>query len=116
MTRLLICVVVALFASPLGDVSGTWNLEMRWGADARPSTAVCTLKESSGELAGKCAEKSRITGEVRDRRLTFKVEVTESEQTGRMTFEGTLDESGTLISGTCLIPDGPSGTFTMKKQ
>ena len=37
-------------------------------------------------------------------------------QKGRMTFDGTLDEAGTTIRGKCAVQDGPSGTFTMKKQ
>jgi hypothetical protein len=44
------------------------------------------------------------------------VDVEDQGQKGLMTFDGTLDEGGTTIRGKCAVQDGPSGTFTMKKQ
>jgi hypothetical protein len=108
-------VLVFPFASD-ADVSGAWTLEMRWGPNGTVSTGVCTLKQDDSKLTGKCAEKSNVSGEVRDRQLTWTVDVEEKGQKRRMTFDGTLDEGATTIRGKCAVQDGPSGTFTMKKQ
>jgi hypothetical protein len=110
------CLTLTVLASSASDVSGVWNLEMRWASNDTVSTGVCTLKQTDRKLTGKCAEKSSVSGEVRDRQLTWNVDVDEAGQKGRMTFEGTLDESGTTIRGKCAVVDGPTGTFTMKKQ
>ena len=114
--KLLICIALAFAASEPADVSGVWNLEMEWSSSGSRSTGVCTLKQDATRLSGTCADKSSVTGEVHDKTLTWQVRVDEDGQKGRMTFEGTLDESGTTIRGTCAVVDGPSGTFTMKKQ
>ena len=116
MATLLMCLALASFTSFRADVSGVWNLEMRWSGNDNVSTGVCTLKQDNAKLTGKCQEHSTVTGEVRDRQLTWNVDVNENGQKGRMTFEGALDDAGTTISGKCAIPDGPTGTFTMKKQ
>jgi hypothetical protein len=108
--------MLAFLSASAGDVSGAWTLEMRWGPNGTASAGACTLKQDDGRLTGKCAEKSSVSGKVRDRQLTWTVEVEEQGQKGRMTFDGTLDESGATISGTCAVQDGPSGTFTMKRQ
>jgi hypothetical protein len=113
---LLMSLVLASFTSFSADVSGVWKLEMRWAEHDKVSTGVCTLKQDNAKLTGKCQENSTITGEVRDRQLTWNVDVNEKDQKGRMTFEGALDDAGTTISGKCAVPDGPTGTFTMKKQ
>jgi hypothetical protein len=113
---LLMCFALASFTSFRADVSGVWSLEVRWSANDNVSTGACRLKQDNARLTGKCQENSTVTGKVRDRQLTWNVDVNENGQKGRMTFEGTLDNAGTTISGKCAIPDGPTGTFTMKKQ
>jgi hypothetical protein len=114
--KLLIGIALAFAASEIADVSGVWNLEMEWSSSGSRSTGVCQLKQHDNKLSGTCAEKSSVTGEVRDRKVTWRVQVEEDGQKGQMTFEGTLDESGTTIRGTCAVVGGPSGKFTMTKQ
>lgn len=116
MTSLLIGLMLVLPSAPAADVSGAWTLEMRWNPNGTVSTGACTLKQNGRTLTGRCAEKSSVSGEVRDRQLTWTVDVEEQGQKGRMTFDGTLDEGGTTIRGKCAVQEGPSGTFTMKKQ
>ena len=116
MTSLLIGLTLVFLSASAGDVSGSWTLEMRWGPNGPVSTGACTLQQKDGKLTGKCADNSSVRGEVRDRQLTWTVEVEEQGQKGRMAFAGTLDERGTTIRGKCAVQDGPSGTFTMKKQ
>ena len=115
MTRLLVLLALALASTQAADVSGVWTLEMQWAPDGQ-STGACTLKQAEGKLTGTCAQKSKITGEVRDRIVMWEVLVDEEGQQGKMTFEGTLDEKGTTIRGKCVVYNGPTGTFTAVLQ
>ena len=115
-----VTVVVALFAlsSVLpADVSGVWNLEMQWSGSDTKSTGVCTLKQDETKLTGSCqSAKSVVSGEVNDRKVTIRIDVEQDGQKGAMSFDGTVEESGSLIRGTCKIVGGQDGTFTMRKQ
>ena len=115
MLKLFICIALAFPAAQRADVSGVWNLEMEWSGGSR-STGVCKLKQDDDKLSGTCAGKSSVTGEARDGKLTWRVQVEEDGQKGQMTFEGTLDEPGTSIRGTCAVVGGPSGKFTMTRR
>ena len=99
------------------DVSGTWDLEMTWGEEVT-STGVCALNQEGETLTGTCggAEKFPITGKVQNNRLSWRVDVQQDGEQGRMEFAGQVDERGTTISGSCSIVGGRDGTFTMKKH
>ncbi len=113
--KLVICLTFAFGAAAMAEVSGVWNLEMEWASGSR-STGVCQFKQDGDKFSGTCAEKSSVTGEARDRKLTWRVQVEQDGQKGEMTFEGTLDESGTIIRGTCAVDGGHSGNFTMTRK
>jgi hypothetical protein len=107
-------VALAVSAS---DVSGTWDLEMKWSGDAK-STGVCTFKQDGEKLTGTCGspEKFPITGRVESDRLSWEFDVSQEGNIGRMKFDGRLDEQGRTIKGSCSVVNGQDGTFTMKKQ
>jgi hypothetical protein len=99
------------------DVSGAWDLEMTWGEEVK-STGVCALNQEGETLTGTCggSEKFPIAGTVRNSRLSWRVDVEQDGDQGRMEFAGQLDARGTTISGSCSIVGGRNGTFTMKKR
>jgi hypothetical protein len=99
------------------DVSGTWDLEMKWSGDAK-STGVCTFKQQGEKLSGTCGspEKFPITGRVQNRQLSWQFDVSQEGNIGRMKFDGELDEQGTTIEGSCSVVDGQDGTFMMRRQ
>ena len=119
LTRLLFAGAVSLMSAvalSASDVSGNWQLEMRWSGDMK-STGDCTLKQDGEELSGTCGtEHSMLTGQTKGNRLSWQVDVTQDGTQGTMKFDGDLDERGTTISGSCSIVGGQSGTFTMRKQ
>jgi hypothetical protein len=119
LTRLLFAVVFLLVSAltlSASDVSGTWQLEMRWSGDVK-STGDCTLKQDGDKLSGTCgSENSKLTGQTAGNRVSWQVDVTQDGSQGRMKFDGELDERGTTLSGSCGIVGGQSGTFTMRKQ
>src|SRR5687767_8000753 len=105
------------FTSAGVDVSGTWDLEMRWNGGMK-STGGCTFKQDGTKLTGTCgSEDSPLTGQIDSRNhLSWDVDVTQDGARGQMKFDGDLDEKGTSISGSCSVVDGANGTFAMKKQ
>jgi hypothetical protein len=106
----------ALTSSAL-DVSGTWDLEMRWAGDTK-STGVCTFNQEGEKLAGSCggADQFPLTGRLQNNRLSWQFDVKQDGGGGRMEFAGELDQQGTTITGSCRIVGGQDGTFTMKRQ
>src|SRR5688572_18217886 len=76
------------------DVSGVWDLEMRW-AGGMKSTGGCTFKQDGDMLAGTCgSEDSPLKGQIRGDKLSWKVDVTQDGSTGQMYFDGELNEGG----------------------
>ena len=120
MNRIIVQLLLLMsWATPVfaADVSGTWNLEVAWHESQSQSTGVCRLTQNGSRLSGSCgSEKSRVSGEIRDSRLSWHVDVNEADARGQMVFEGQLDDAGTAIKGTCHIVGGQDGSFTMKKQ
>jgi hypothetical protein len=113
--HLVLLIAVAAMLSP--DLSGVWNLDMQWAESGTKSTGVCTLKQNETQLTGSCQSvKSVVSGKVDDRKVTIRIDVEQDGHKGAMTFEGTVNESGSLIQGTAKIVDGQDGTFTMRKQ
>jgi len=101
------------------DVSGTWDLEMRF-APSITSTGNCAFRQDHEMLTGTCggeADRFRITrGEVIGNQVSWQLEVTQGGAAGLMRFAGELDRDGTTITGSLGIEGGADGTFTMKKK
>jgi hypothetical protein len=109
---------VLLTPVPASNVSGTWNLEMRWPGDRR-STGVCTFNQDEQKLTGSCggdSDRFPLTGQADGNRLTWQFDVEQNGETGRMAFDGELDQAGTAIKGACSIVERQDGTFTMVKR
>jgi hypothetical protein len=103
------------------DVSGTWDLEMRWAGPTETITSagVCRLEQRGDTLSGTCgsgADTFPVAGRIEGNQLSWRVDVTQGGSAGRMEFAGELDERGTTIRGACHIVGGQDGSFTMKKQ
>ena len=120
-TRVTILAVALLFgvgfAVWAADVSGTWDLEMKWSSDAK-STGVCTFKQEGDILSGTCGSPDQfpITGRVQNNKLYWQLDVEQSGTKGRMEFDGEVDAQGATINGACGVVGGQDGTFTMKKR
>jgi len=99
------------------DVSGTWNLEMKWSIDSK-STGVCTFKQEGDKLSGTCGDPDRfpITGRIQNNKLSWQLDVEQNGSKDRMEFNGEVDEQRATIEGSCNTAGGLDGSFTMKKQ
>jgi hypothetical protein len=106
-----------LSPTPGADVSGVWNLDMHWLGSDTHATGVCTLKQDAEKLSGTCeSAKSTITGEAHERSVTLQIAVEQDGNKGMMTFTGTLNEDGKVITGSCRIVGGQEGTFVMNRR
>ena len=114
--RVVLCSTRTLTAP---DVSGTWDLEMRF-APKITSAGTCAFRQDHEMLTGTCggnADRFQVThGEVIGNQVSWQLEVTQDGSAGLMRFAGELDRDGTTISGSLAIDGGADGTFTMKKK
>src|SRR5688572_31336696 len=95
-------------AVPATDVSGTWDLEMKWSIDSK-STGVCTFKQEGDTLSGACGglDKFPITGKVQNNKLSWQFDVEQNGTMGRMEFDGEVNKQGSTIEGSCSVVGGP---------
>ena len=111
--------VVAILLTPASaaDVTGVWDLRMVWSVDSQ-STGICTFSQAGEKLSGTCGDPDKfpLTGEVKDKQVTWQFDVSQSGNNAKMMFTGELDEAGTSIKGTCQIVGVRDGTFTLVKR
>ena len=119
MKTLVMLFLVAILLTPASaaDVAGVWDLTMVWSADSQ-GTGICTFSQAGEKLSGTCGDPGKfpLTGEVKDRHVTWQFEVAQNGNNGKMMFTGELDEAGTMIKGTCQIVGVRDGTFTLVKK
>jgi hypothetical protein len=117
MKALLFLVTILLTPASAADVSGVWDLTMVWAADSK-STGVCTFSQAGEKLSGTCGDPDKfpLTGEVKDRQVSWEFDVAQDGNNASMKFTGELDEAETTIKGTCQIVGARDGTFTLKKR
>ena len=100
------------------NVSGTWDLEMRW-PDGSVSTGACVLEHKGDALSGTCGggnDRFPATGRAVGGDVSWTVDVKQGGADASMEFTGTLDGAGMAIAGTCRIVGVQGGTFTMKRR
>jgi hypothetical protein len=99
------------------NVSGTWDLEMRW-PDGAASTGTCVFEQKGDALFGTCGGDDRfpITGRVAGDEVTWSADVKQGGAEASMEFTGKVDGAATAIAGTCRIVGVQGGTFTMKRR
>ncbi|HYE73647.1 MAG TPA: hypothetical protein VEF04_09960 [Blastocatellia bacterium] len=100
------------------SVSGTWKVS--GDVMGYPIEQVCTFTQDGKKLTGSCksAEASKpveATGEVDDKKVTFKYNSEYNGEQLTITYTGTLD--GSQLKGTIDVqPMSVSGAFTASKE
>lgn len=119
MTRIVVLLTVGLVSVALlaqtANVSGNWELEMRWPGDT--SRGTCSFQQDGQRLTGTCGgdDKFPLNGRVEGNRVSWQMEVPQGGATFRMEFAGELDPQSNTISGACTIVGANDGTFTLRK-
>ena len=117
MTALLLTFALSLAAT---DLTGTWTLKYEKDFSGHPGSHECTLQQHGEKLSGTCGGEARITGRVRNGRVTFE------HQTGRnndvtVHYSAVLNKDATAMKGTWQYLDSTDkksrrGEFTLNRH
>jgi hypothetical protein len=115
---LMLLVVTSLGAAFAADITGDWELDLDPDFSGVRDVLACTFKQDGEKLTANCGGGPNILGEVRERRVTFRVKTGPKEQY-TATFAGELDQRATTITGAWTLPDENGkreGKFTLRKR
>jgi hypothetical protein len=97
------------------DVSGPWALQVDTGSFT--ATPTVTFKQEgeklTGQYVGQLGESS-VTGTIKDREITWSVDLTFEGNKIRLVYTGTVDKDA--MKGTVTLGDMGEGTFTGKRK
>jgi hypothetical protein len=100
------------------DFSGVWKVD---GAiEDHPITPTCTLKQGDNHVTGSCTldvdHVADVTGEVKEKQLTWRYKVEYQGTTYTLTYVGTLESDASIKGSVTADPSDTDGDFTAKKQ
>jgi len=80
------------------NLTGTWTLKYEKDFSGHPASRECTVHQDGEKLSGTCGGEARITGRVRNGKVTFE------HQTGRnneitVHYSAVLNKDGTAMRG-----------------
>jgi hypothetical protein len=102
-----------------GPVSGIWTVKGNvYGQDLNQ---VCTIKQDDKKLTGSCKSETsgttEITGEVKDKTVTWQFKTEYNGTPLTIVYNGTLDSASSNISGKINVQEfSIEGEFTAKKE
>ena len=101
------------------SVSGNWKVT--GDVVGNPVELTCAFTQDGKKLTGSCkqagSEKSNeITGDVEDKKVTWKFDTAYDGRTITLTFSGALDAAAKLTGGIDVQPYGVSGEFSATKE
>jgi hypothetical protein len=100
------------------DFSGVWKVD---GAiEDHPITPICTLKQSGDKVTGSCTldadHAADVTGEVKEKQLTWRYKVEYQGTIYTLTYVGSLDSESSIKGSVSADPSDTDGDFTARKQ
>ncbi|MBV9924451.1 MAG: hypothetical protein JOZ96_05365 [Acidobacteria bacterium] len=101
------------------SVSGTWKVTGDVVGNAIDLT--CTFTQDGKKLSGSCREagsdkSNALTGDLDDKKVTWKFDALYNGQTITLNFSGTLDGPSKLKGGIDVQPYGVGGDFSATKE
>jgi hypothetical protein len=100
------------------DFSGVWKVD--GSIEDHPITPTCTLKQSDNLITGSCTldadHAADVTGEVKEKQLTWRYKVEYQGTTYTLTYVGSLDSETSIKGSVSADPSDTDGDFTAKKQ
>lgn len=110
-TLLTILMAVTLAAA---DLTGAWTLRLMPDFGGEEDSVECRFTRQQGNLSIDCGDGPNIAGEVSGARVTFRMKTgPRNELTA--TFEGTLDQEETTLTGTWRL-EMREGKFVARKH
>jgi len=108
-----VCLALLALSAWGADLSGTWSAAVT--LDAGSGTATFVLKQAGDKLTGTytgAVGSANLTGTVKGSDVEWSFD---SEQAGKITYKGKLDDSGKIV-GTVTYGKLGGGKFTAEKQ
>jgi hypothetical protein len=103
------------------DISGVWKID--GSVASTPVTPTCTLKQAEAKLSGSCkfdteevSDVSDVTGEAKEKDVTWHFSLKYQGSDYSLTFHGTLDSDTSMKGSISVDPSVAEGDFTAKKQ
>ena len=113
----LLCITsIPAFAA---DISGVWKVD--GSIEDHPITPTCNLTQADNKITGTCttldsAHTADVTGEVKDKQLTWRYKVEYQGTTYTLTYVGSLDSDASIKGSVSADPSDTDGDFVAKKQ
>jgi hypothetical protein len=119
MRKLVWLLMVTSLPAFAADFSGVWKVD--GSISDHPVTPTCTLKQADNLVTGTCTlldgdHTADVTGEVKEKQLTWRYKVTYEGTTYTLTYVGTLDSDTSIKGSVTADPSDTDGDFTAKKQ
>jgi hypothetical protein len=101
------------------NVSGVWKVD--GSIEDHPITPTCTLKQADNKITGTCTtldadHTADVTGEVKEKQLTWRYKVEYQGTAYTLTYVGTLDSDASIKGSVSADPSDTDGDFVAKKQ
>ena len=118
-TALLLALLAAPAIAQGNTISGAWKVT--GDVVGNPINMVCTFVQDGKKLTGSCkavgADKvADLTGEVDDKKVTWKYDSEYQGQKITLTYTGTLDASSQFKGDIDVQPFGVTGTFSAARE
>jgi hypothetical protein len=124
MKRLLIVLLLSVVPALAGDnpLSGSWKVV--GDVAGYPINRVCTFKQDGTKLTGSCQQSDAkaddkvlpLTGEVKDKTITWKYDVEANGSTLTASYTGAWDGDATVAGAIDVQPMNVAGKFTATKN
>jgi hypothetical protein len=100
------------------DFSGVWKVD--GSIQDHPITPTCTLKQADNLVTGTCTldadHTADVTGEVKEKHVTWRYKLDYQGTTYTLTYVGSLDTDSSIKGSVSADPSDTDGDFTAKKQ
>jgi hypothetical protein len=106
MTKFVVALFVALTAVVLGaapDITGLWEVDVEFDDNSISGGGVDCLfqQHESGRLSGRCMDSYVTMGQIKEQNVSWRFE----KAGNTLTFNGSVNEKGTSITGTFTMND-----------
>jgi hypothetical protein len=118
MRKLVWLLLITSLPAFAADFSGVWKVD--GSIQDHPITPTCTLKQADNLITGTCTldadHTADVTGEVKEKHVTWRYKLDYQGTTYTLTYAGSLDTDNSLKGSVSADPSDTDGDFTAKKQ
>ena len=107
------CLAVVVLGAA-ANITGKWEVDVDFDDSSIHGGGIdCAFKQDGEQLTGNCAEEA-LTGAVKGQNVSWRMQG-KGNPSEATTFTGIVNEAGTSMTGTFMMP-GKRGRFTASRQ